>query len=199
MRHLEQTYTGTETLCYLTRSAMKGSCHFTELVSLCIIFHAACFSLVAGFSGSGFHGNAYNALPIPSMSCRLGCNINRQRDQDCCSSLELFESQVHAAGARSTFKYPRLSTTRNSDSRLWMSMPAPPVKPTKRPGYRGGGDEFFVRELEEPEKKRLLNSWKAYAKADGGAKFIETIAIIEDMVRSRQSVAMSSRIFAHIS
>lgn len=66
-----------------------------------------------------------------------------------------------------------------------MSMPSPPVKPPKKRGWGGGGsgDELYVRELVDPEKSELLAKWRAYAKADGGEKFSETLNIINDMVR----------------
>lgn len=39
-----------------------------------------------------------------------------------------------------------------------------------------------MRELVEPEKSVVLNSWKQYAKQDGGEKFVESIQILNDMV-----------------
>lgn len=77
--------------------------------------------------------------------------------------------------------------SRSSSSRLRMSSPAPPVKPPKKRGWGGGGggDELYVRELVEPEKSEILTKWRAYAKADGGEKFYETLNIINDMVRER--------------
>lgn len=65
-----------------------------------------------------------------------------------------------------------------------MSAPAPPVKPPKKRGWGGGGrgDDLFVRELVDPEKNEMLTTWRDYARADGGEKFLETIDIINDMV-----------------
>lgn len=58
----------------------------------------------------------------------------------------------------------------------------------KRRGTGGGGsgDDLFVRELVEPEKSVVLNSWKQYAKQDGGEKFVESIQILNDMVGTVQ-------------
>lgn len=66
-----------------------------------------------------------------------------------------------------------------------MSSPAPPVKPPKKRGWGGGGrgDDLYVRELVEPEKSEILNSWRSYAMADGGEKFAESIDILDKMVR----------------
>lgn len=47
---------------------------------------------------------------------------------------------------------------------------------------------MFVRELVEPEKSVVLNSWKQYAKQDGGEKFVESIQILNDMVGPFTSV-----------
>eukprot|EP00903_Cladosiphon_okamuranus_P014880 g13779.t1 len=77
-----------------------------------------------------------------------------------------------------------------------MSMsPAPPVKPPKRRGTGGGGsgDDLFVRELVEPEKSVVLNSWKQYAKQDGGEKFVESIQILNDMIAWRSGVVAARK------
>lgn len=56
-------------------------------------------------------------------------------------------------------------------------------QPKKRgTGGGGSGDDLFVRELVEPEKSVVLNSWKQYAQQDGGEKFVESIQILNDMV-----------------
>lgn len=59
-------------------------------------------------------------------------------------------------------------------------------QPKKR-GWGGGGrgDDLYVRELIEPEKSEILTSWRDFAKVDGSERFVESIQILNEMVRGR--------------
>lgn len=161
---------------------MRWSPRCTVLALFVLFCHTARRAPVAGLRSAVSFGGRSSAFRAPS-SYLADCN-NRRHELGCPSGLHPHQTHPSASGPRCLTDYPRRKDVRRSSTRLWMSAPAPPVKPPKKRGYGGGGggDEFFVRELTEPEKSRLLSSWRAFAKADGGAKFFETIEIIDNIV-----------------
>lgn len=54
-----------------------------------------------------------------------------------------------------------------------------------------------MRELVEPEKSVVLNSWKEYARQDGGEKFVESIQILNEMVRTNSRMQRGAYMYVH--
>lgn len=163
---------------------MRWFPHCTRLATLTVLSEIL-LSPVSAFLGvvhSSYTGTARRAS-----SSHLDASCNCQQELLGGNGLNPLRAKARASIVRYASGNAGRLDARESHSRLWMSAPAPPVKPPKKRGFGGGGggDDFFVRELAEPEKTRLLSSWKAYAKADGGAKFFETIEIIDNIVRAR--------------
>lgn len=163
---------------------MRWFPHCTWLAILTILSEIL-LSPVSAFLGVVYSPCTSTAHRASSSQLDAGCNCQRELLGG--NGMNPLRAKARASIARYTSATARRLDARDSRSRLWMSAPAPPVKPPKKRGFGGGGggDEFFVRELAEPEKTRLLSSWRAYAKADGGAKFFETIEIINNIVRAR--------------
>ncbi|CAN0122743.1 unnamed protein product [Discosporangium mesarthrocarpum] len=68
--------------------------------------------------------------------------------------------------------------------RMAVQIPAPPVKPPKQKEYGGDdGNEFSLKECDNQERLETCTEWQRFARVDGRERFLETIEILDSMLK----------------